>query len=366
MATAGRSTEELASELYEQCQNKFSTAHLFYQEDLLNLGVIPNRNVELLLACVQYLVERNLFRMHEDRDNRLAWKLISQEDAERISSLNENERIVYNVIHSTGRTGIWIRPLGKRTNLHKSNLDKALKSLESKNYIKSVHNVRFPGRKVYMLADLAPAEDVTGGAWFTDGVLDAEFIGVLSDYIEYHISKHSWYEVPASQKLGGVKRQKLNSGEAATVDKSDASTTTAAEKRYLPYPAGYKHYPSVSDITAEVNKVGITPVKLDEGSVSQLLRMLCYDNKLIPINNENNFRAVQKPPDTGLGRKKRSGDKTGETVSNSALESFIGKNGLTEAPCGQCPVFNLCQPGGAVNPENCEYFDTWLEKVLGF
>ena len=74
----------------------------------------------------------------------------------RISSLNENERIVYNVIHSTGRTGIWIRPLGKRTNLHKSNLDKALKSLESKNYIKSVHNVRFPGRKVYMLADLAP------------------------------------------------------------------------------------------------------------------------------------------------------------------------------------------------------------------
>jgi len=36
-------------------------------------------------------------------------------------------------------------------------------------------------------------------------------------------------------------------------------------------------------------------------------------------------------------------------------------NGLTEVPCGRCPVFELCEEGGPVSPANCVYFDQWLE-----
>jgi DNA-directed RNA polymerase III subunit RPC6 len=273
----------------------------------------------------------------------------------RIQSLNENESIVYNVIHSTGRNGIWIRPLANRTNLHKSNLDKALKALEGKNFIKSIHNVKFPGRKVYMLAGLMPAEDVTGGAWFTDGVLDAEFIGVLSEYIEHYVSKKSWYEVPISQKQLG-KRQTLNKGEPVR-PKSES-------KQYIPYPAGFKYYPTIPEITNEVNKTGITPLRLNEGNIAQLLQMLCFDDKLIALNESQNFKAVRKPNDTSSVWKKR--EETDNVPTTAKLEAWIGRNGMTEAPCGQCPVFKLCQPGGAVNPDNCEYFDKWLEQALGF
>ncbi|KAL1984843.1 hypothetical protein VTN96DRAFT_8598 [Rasamsonia emersonii] len=358
MAAAGgssRGAAALASELYEKCRSKYSEDHLIYQQDLLSLGVIPNNDLNLLLECTQSLVDQKLFRTHQDKDDRLAWKLISQKDAERLQNLSPNESLIYDVIHSTGRAGIWIRPLKARTNLHKSIIDRCLKSLESKNYIKSVQNVRFPGRKVYMLAELTPSEDVTGGAWFTDGVLDAEFINVLSDFIEHYVSKRSWYEVPTSRTdKHHAKRQKVSGGDV----KSDS------EKQYLPFPAGYQHYPTVKDITAEVNKVGITPVTLNDESVAQLLDMLCYDNKLVALNNGLNYKAVKKPNNVRLASKTRGEGDT--AVANEQFEAWLGRNGMVEAPCGQCPVFKLCQPGGAVSPENCEYFDSWLEKALGF
>jgi DNA-directed RNA polymerase III subunit RPC6 len=258
--------------------------------------------------------------------------------------------MVYKAIHSTGRSGIWIRALGKRTDLPKTILDKALKALEGKNFIKSIHNVKHPGKKVYMLAGLTPAEEVTGGAWFTDGVLDAEFIGVLSDFIEDWVSRKSWYEsTPSSSKQSG-KRKKLNSGESVK--------TTESDRLYIPYPAGYQFYPTVEDITTEVNKSGITPVKLDIDSIEQLLQMMCFDGRLVALGQ--NYKSLRRPDAVAKYRAEN------ERIPDTQLKSWIGTNGMTEAPCGQCPVFKLCQPGGKVSPESCEYFGKWLEDALGF
>ncbi|KAJ6151778.1 hypothetical protein N7470_006906 [Penicillium chermesinum] len=44
----------------------------------------------------------------------------------------------------------------------------------------------------------------------------------------------------------------------------------------------------------------------------------------------------------------------------------LGENGMTEGPCGRCPSFRLCSPGAAISPETCEYFDPWMQNVLGF
>ncbi|KAH8695936.1 putative DNA-directed RNA polymerase III subunit Rpc34 [Talaromyces proteolyticus] len=351
MAAAGN-VEDIASQIYAKCRDQFSASQLLYQRDILGLGLVPNKSLEILLQCTQHLVDQNLFRVYQDGDNRLAWKVIAREDAEKIQSLNDNERLVYNAIHSTGRNGIWIRALGKRTDLHKSSLDKALKALEGKNFIKSIHNVKQPGKKVYMLAGLKPAEDVTGGAWFTDGVLDAEFIGVLSEYIEDWVSKRSWYEVPSPRN--NSKRQKLNHGE---------NTKTEIEKTYFPYPADYQYYPKAQDITAEVNKTGITPVRLDEGSIEQLLRMMCFDGRLIALNDYQNYKSMRRPDAVAEARSMAS--KTDRPLETQQ-KAWLGNNGMTEAPCGQCPVFRLCQPGGSVSPENCEYFDEWFKKAFTF
>lgn len=260
---------------------------------------------------------------------------------------------MYNVIHSTQRSGIWIRAIQNRTNLHKSILDRCLKSLEGKNYIKSVVHVKYLSRKMYMLAGLAPSEDVTGGAWFTDGVLDASFINSVAGYIEYTVSKKSWYEVPVER--GRNKRIKTATGKA--VVKSEP-----AEKAYLPFPAAYRGYPSVGMITAAVNESGITPVHLGEDSIVQLLEMLCYDKKLVSLNNGEVYKSIKNPEAVKASQAR----KPAEDEDVSATTEHLVKNGMTEAPCGQCPVFRLCYPGGAVSPETCEYFEPWMTNVLGF
>jgi hypothetical protein len=33
---------------------------------------------------------------------------------------------------------------------------------------------------------------------------------------------------------------------------------------------------------------------------------------------------------------------------------------LTTVPCGVCPVFDQCVPGGVISPETCAYYSKWL------
>ncbi|PYH43590.1 RPC34 RNA polymerase subunit family protein [Aspergillus saccharolyticus JOP 1030-1] len=358
-SSAGSSVSELCARLYDACLKNFPPDHLFYQQDLLGLGIVPKNDLALLLQCTQSLVDQKLFRLLQGKNDRLAWKIISREDAEKLQNLSPDESLVYNVIHSTGRSGIWVRAIGTRTNLHKSILDRCLKSLEGKNYIKSVHNVKFPSRKMYMLAGLAPSEDVTGGAWFTDGVLDENFINSVAGFIEWKVSQKSWYEVPAVQQHRNNKRLKTADGNGIT-NHYDTDQQQPPPKEYIPFPAGYQGYPTIAELTAAVNASGITPVRLGEESITQLLEMLCYDNKLVALNNGEVYRSVKTPEQVKSQQaRKPPGD-------DSGIDDRLVRNGMTEAPCGHCPVFKLCAPGGAVSPESCEYFDPWLEKALGF
>ena len=83
MASGSASVNELASQLYDACLDGFAPDHLFYQQDLLKLNVIPKNDVALLLQCTQRLVDQKLFRLLQGKNDRLAWKIISREDAEK-------------------------------------------------------------------------------------------------------------------------------------------------------------------------------------------------------------------------------------------------------------------------------------------
>ena len=65
--------------------------------------------------------------------------------------------------------------------------------MESKKLIKSVKSVQQGlKKKVYMLADLAPDESVTGGAWYSDQDFESEFVEVLNQqclkYLQHKVS----------------------------------------------------------------------------------------------------------------------------------------------------------------------------------
>lgn len=62
-------------------------------------------------------------------------------------------------------SGIWTRDIKMKTNLGQPQVNKIIKTLEGRTLIKAVKNVNNPSKKLYMLAELEPSTDLTGGAW---------------------------------------------------------------------------------------------------------------------------------------------------------------------------------------------------------
>ena len=68
-------------------------------------------------------------------------------------------------LYSCFLTGIWSRDIKRKTNLAQTAVTKILKTLESRNLVKPVKSVNDGKRKIYVLYDLEPAADITGGLW---------------------------------------------------------------------------------------------------------------------------------------------------------------------------------------------------------
>lgn len=353
---------ELAHALYARCAQQ-APGTQFDQHALLALNVIPDgkeeAQVKTLWQCMQKLTNEGLFKLLT-KDGRVVWRLVRKTDAakygpsanilflghltgNRYNALNDEERLVFSYIESSGRDGIWTKTIKMRTNLHQTLMNRALKVLEGKNLIKPIKVVKYPARKYYMLASLQPSEDVTGGPWFTDGVLDEEFIHHLSSYAEQYIKGRSW--VHSTAKSVGEKKVRITTAQAeeARAQELDSRKSHARSKAgsLLPLPPGYKGYPTVAEITREVNASGLSDVLLKESEMQTLLDVLCYDGRLMKVMEGQGYKAVR------------------QTITD---DGESGGNGLTEAPCGRCPVFNLCEEGGPVNARSCEYFQAWLES----
>lgn len=58
-----------------------------------------------------------------------------------VKGADNEEKIVYKIIEEAGNKGIWIRDIRFKSNLNMTQLNKVLKSLETKKIIKAVKSV---------------------------------------------------------------------------------------------------------------------------------------------------------------------------------------------------------------------------------
>lgn len=79
--------------------------------------------------------------------------------------------------------GIWKQDIRYATNLPQQALDKNIKLLEQRLLIKNVRSVGSKTKKLYMLYELSPAKEITGGPWYTDQEFDHEFVEALRSFI---------------------------------------------------------------------------------------------------------------------------------------------------------------------------------------
>lgn len=220
------------------------------------------------------------------------------------TEMDNDERVIYNIIQEGGRSGIWIRDIRMKSNLVNPQLNKILKNLESRKLVKAVKSVNAGKKKVYMLYNVEPDRTVTGGAWYNDTDFDFEFVDVLNQ-----------------QCLRFLQMRR------------DSAKKTSDG----PLSVQVRSLCSVSDVQKFIAELRISKIELDEDDLETILKTIVYD---------------------GRAQRVLQGD---GTYLYKAIEVLLPPEGLVQTPCGICPVINNCSDIGSITPKTCDYLKEWLE-----
>lgn len=333
--------------MYEECSHEEPDT-VFRQQDIFDMGLIPDNDAATLLQVTQALVDDKLFRMVRD-GGVIGWIYRSVEDAEKYRGLTKEQEMVYSYIDEAATDGIWSKTIKTKTGLHDSLMRAALKVLETRRLITDMKSVEHPTRKMYIKSTLRPSEKATGGAWYNDNELDEAFIEGISGVLYRYIEGRSFYRQAPPRKAkkvikGGVKPEPGT--EAAALAEAAEAADTPTEV-VLPLPPTYRGYPTLKELALFIEESPVTAVTLTSEDIAALLDVLIFDRRIETIEAGPEglaYKAVRKPI-------------IGDDISER-------NNGLTEAPCGRCPVFELCEEGGPVGPGTCVYFQDWLATLF--
>lgn len=289
--------------------------------------------------------------------------------------------MVYEQIEDSGGEGIWIKTIRQRLNMHEAAVVNAIKTLQSKNLVRDLHNVANSHRRMYIKTGVKQSERSTGGPWYTDGELDEAFV----DQIMSILWRRIWEQSMQPSRAGRHAIDKINkkAEQQAELEKKRAArkptkgtkTITPSEalairdkalgrgvqdpqqiadnykknklihEEWWPYPPGYTDYPKIDPLTEFILDSGCCKddVVLTAADVGLALDLMVLDKKIEEV-------------DCGRGG-------IGYKVTRMSMKPEVDRfNTFTEAPCGKCPVFDLCEEGGPVGPSNCEYFTEWLKN----
>ncbi len=386
-----------AEDLYECCSKIARKAtegfhkKRFKQDELLSLcgdesesPVLKSvKDISKLMPIIQQLSRVSLFCALKSGSG-FVWGLRPRKVAKIVKSLDTNEKMVFEAVEAAYEEGTWVRNIKVKTGIRDENsANKVLRRLITLNLIKNVQSVKNGAQKTYMLAYLTPSDEVTGGSFYDNGDLDDSMVDNISNLIVHHVRQASWKfaEKPRKQKReaspidftdGGLdglanseargrKKRKSGSGTAVRPHDIEDSASHHKEKTFHPVqnpetdpawnqlslPAG-SQYPDAESIHEYLINSDILRAGKANGltveEIQHLLEVLVWDGKLEVIGG--GYRSVR-------------GVKPNKPGEQQAEEDIRG-NGLTEAPCGRCPVFDVCGNGGPINAASCVYFTEWL------
>jgi len=299
-------------------------SELFSQQQLQDLINI-SKPAELL-SVAQELINRKLIKISQVGDE-LRFQAVSTDEATKITSMTDDEAMVYSYIEASGREGIWTKTLKAKTNLHQHVVVRCLKALENQRYIKSIKSVKHPTRKIYMLYNLQPSIEVTGGPWFTDSELDTEFIDSLLTVI--------WRFVASKTYPTALQEPTAN------VNIVQAS-----------YPANHTGFVGLESIMQFITANKITNIDLGISDIRSLCDVLVYDDKLELVKDTADiYKATwQSVLEAGFGNNWRE-------ESNNYLINPSLKSQLLNSPYSIFDHYSMI--ADTVDENDTVYLDSW-------
>ncbi|KAJ8981346.1 hypothetical protein NQ317_002883 [Molorchus minor] len=257
-----------------------------------------------ITAVINKCLKNGTFDLFKTKDN-LFYKYKDPQKKTAVKGADSEEKVVYKIIEEAGNKGIWIRDIRFKSNLNMTQLNKVLKSLETKKIIKAVKSVSASKKKVYMLYDLEPDSSVTGGAWYQDQDFESEFVDVLSQQCHRFLVQKS---EEANKICGG------------------------------PLLARNRSYATANDVHKFILELGISKISLSVDDIESILYTVVLDNnaeRIVASNGSYLYRAVNR---------------------------FLPSPGLVKTTCSICPVVNRCGDTGLINPKVCSYLRDWLNS----
>ncbi|CAG9857909.1 unnamed protein product [Phyllotreta striolata] len=265
---------------------------------------IPDVPLTEITAIINKFLRNGTFDLFKTKDN-LLYKYKDPSNKSTVKGADSEEKVVYKIIEEAGNKGIWIRDIRFSSNLNMTQLNKVLKSLETKKLVKVVKSVSASKKKVYMLYDLEPDSSVTGGAWYQDQDFESEFVDVLNQQCHrYLVEKLE----EAMKKPGG------------------------------PLLARNRSYATANDVHKFISELGISKVSLTVDDIESILYTVVLDDKAERIkaaNGSNLYKATNR---------------------------FLPSSGIVKITCGICPIANRCANTGSINPKACSYLSEWLNQ----
>lgn len=198
-------------------------------------------NYMSLVPIINELTRESRLVMSRVGKNELYYNLVSSEVASKFTGLDTSARMVYQVIERAGNMGIWTKDIRLQTNIQQQALNKIFKALETRRLIKPVKSVAAKAKKLYMLFNLQPAKELTGGVWYSDLEFDHEFINELRTFVMHCVNR-------------------LNQGKGV----------------------------ALSEIQGKMTQAKVSRIDLSVEEVQQLVQTLVYDNKVEESGENDN------------------------------------------------------------------------------
>jgi DNA-directed RNA polymerase III subunit RPC6 len=297
--------EEFGSELEKRFVNICSRHSQGMGQDEL-FAELQNPPQDELIKVINSLSSKGRLRMFQLADDQTMYQVVSKRDAAKFQGLKQEDNVVYQLIEQSKSAGIWVRELKFKSGLPVKTINKSLKTLMTRKLIKAAQSAQGKYKRVYLLYDIEPGKDVTGGPWYDGAEFDQEFFDAVYTSCLQCITHHY-------QESGiGVGAQK---------------------------------------VCEVLGSAGIFTVQCTPRDIASVLVSLYFDRLVEPVPDQEAF-SPNKPPTQDqlslLYRPVRGG-------------GVVKRSEFATIPCAVCPVADKCTPNGVINPKSCEYFKAWME-----
>jgi len=201
------------------------------QKELIESGWDKQR----LLQAANALKGKRRLEVAAQGDGLVLFKAVAADTAVKFDGLTEEHRTLYKLIKDSGDTGIWTKDLQRKSGMATASLTRLAKMLESRRLIKQVAPIQSRTRKVWMLYELEPSSEVSGGSWYKDGAIDADLVDSLRESAYEYIAGCS---KPVA--LTDIHRYLTSQGENRSIEDVDAVMFTLELERRVANQGGGK------------------------------------------------------------------------------------------------------------------------------